>query len=521
MNIGAFIGFLLDARERRAYLARLQTPALGFREEKGAWLWRLHLKPLKEEIDTPTGPAVALSAMLGMPLSRLRTCLPDDILGWDLGASLGRQHVFSTKLMAAALDAHQQLVPPLFGGSGCCGTSGGVAAADDAAAVDAEAAASDASVMEDFIGTALVLAFLQCAALVPVAQLAERRSAAKRRFAGVTTVRFPSHLFLAVRVCADDDSLRRTARWVGLCKGADRLRDARQPRHRQRNEELAADSTPLCVNRAAPRACISHAASISSSADVRPPPPGRLIMSQTPEGFWDASSTTAFALEARSAAETESLPPQSLYQRVTTAASICATEDMTEALAYMGGAAMDDARLHADRKHGVTPAEGTEASDCPLSCPASAILESVPAALAAVRDAAPEVDPGRVWTTMLAICVLERMKHSFIWGDGCVHGSCACRHCVACMLMFIRASLSSSAQRLLPGEGAHHRGRCVARVSALHISACAASALLTRSSATSPVPTQRRGSGSRRRRRRTRRWRLRWQTARWASRRRA
>jgi hypothetical protein len=193
MNIGALIGFMLDARERRAYLAQLQTPALGFREEKGAWLWRLHLEPLKEEIDAPTGPAVALSAMLGMPLSRLRTCLPDDMLGWDLGASLGRQHVFSTKLMAAALDAHQQLVPPLFGGSGCCGTSGGVAAADDAAAVDAEAAASHACVMEDFIGTALVLAFLQCAALVPVAQLAERRSAAKRHFAGVTTVCFPSH----------------------------------------------------------------------------------------------------------------------------------------------------------------------------------------------------------------------------------------------------------------------------------------------------------------------------------------
>jgi hypothetical protein len=193
MNIGAFVGFQLDARERRAYLAQLQTPQLGFREEKGVWLWRLHLAPLRDAIDAPTGSAVALSAMLGIPLSRLRTCLPDDLLVWDLGASLGRKHVFSTKRMVAALDAHQQVVPPLFGGGACCGKSSSCEEKDDTAAADAEEASSTASdcVMEDFIGTALVLAFLQCAALVPVAQLAERRSAARRHFAGITTVRVP------------------------------------------------------------------------------------------------------------------------------------------------------------------------------------------------------------------------------------------------------------------------------------------------------------------------------------------
>jgi hypothetical protein len=190
-------------------------------------------------------------------------------------------------------------------------------------------------------------------------------------------------------------------------------------------------------------------------------PPGRLILSQSPEGFWDASSTTAFALEARCAAETDALPPQSLYQRVTTAASIFATEDTAEALAYMGGAAMDDARLLADRKHGAAPADGAEISDCPLTCPPSAILESVPAALAAVRDAAPEVDPGRVWTTILCICVLERMKYSFIWGDGCVR-------------VRMRASLAGCAAR------AHSHSRASRSIMPAHISLPACAATCTR-----------------------------------------
>jgi hypothetical protein len=374
MNIGGFVAFLMDARERRAYLAQLQTPALGFREEKGAWLWRLHLEPLKEAIDTPTGPAVELSAMLGMPLSRLRTCFADDLLNWDLGTSLGRQHVLSTKRMEAALEAHMKLLPPLFGGdsSGIKPTDDADADADaedaaapaaPAAAADAEAAALSASaaMMEDFLGTALVLAFLQCAALMPVAQLAERRSAAKRYFAGVTT---PagwewSKIQTDFVTMVSPGNVNGTKNWL-------------------------------------PTARL-----------------WRLILSQSPEGFWDASSTTAFALEARNVAETDALPKQSFFKRLSTAATICVTEDMTDAMAYM-----KDNRLPVDRKPSTAPADDDDNDDCPLTCPRSAIVDSVPAALAAVRDAAPGVDPERVWTTLLCICVLERMKFSFIFGDG-------------------------------------------------------------------------------------------------------
>jgi hypothetical protein len=56
MNLGAAVGFLLDARERRAFFAALQHPAVGFRAtEEGVWIWKFSLEPLRGEIDAPTG----------------------------------------------------------------------------------------------------------------------------------------------------------------------------------------------------------------------------------------------------------------------------------------------------------------------------------------------------------------------------------------------------------------------------------------------------------------------------------
>jgi hypothetical protein len=56
MNLGAAVGFLLDARERRAFFAALQHPAVGFRAtEESVWIWKFSLEPLRGEIDAPTG----------------------------------------------------------------------------------------------------------------------------------------------------------------------------------------------------------------------------------------------------------------------------------------------------------------------------------------------------------------------------------------------------------------------------------------------------------------------------------
>ena len=81
MNLGALVGFLLDARERRAFVAHLQTEEMGFRMGKdgSCWLWRFSLAPLKGNIDAPTGTAVAITGLLGLPFARLRTAIPDEV----------------------------------------------------------------------------------------------------------------------------------------------------------------------------------------------------------------------------------------------------------------------------------------------------------------------------------------------------------------------------------------------------------------------------------------------------------
>ena len=83
VNLGALVGFLMDARERRAFVAHLQTETVGFRrtgKDESCWLWRFSLDPLKGDgaIDAPKGTAVALTALLGIPFARLRTALPDE-----------------------------------------------------------------------------------------------------------------------------------------------------------------------------------------------------------------------------------------------------------------------------------------------------------------------------------------------------------------------------------------------------------------------------------------------------------
>jgi hypothetical protein len=81
VNLGAAAGFALDARERRAFLARLQADDVGFRTGKddSCWLWRFSLDLLQGDIDSPTGTAVALTALLGLPFARLRTAIPDEV----------------------------------------------------------------------------------------------------------------------------------------------------------------------------------------------------------------------------------------------------------------------------------------------------------------------------------------------------------------------------------------------------------------------------------------------------------
>ncbi len=77
MNLGAAVGFLLDRHERAAVLEQLRDEACGFRVTRdGAFVWRFALDALPDELAAPSGPAVVLASILGIPFARLRAGLP-------------------------------------------------------------------------------------------------------------------------------------------------------------------------------------------------------------------------------------------------------------------------------------------------------------------------------------------------------------------------------------------------------------------------------------------------------------
>jgi hypothetical protein len=195
MNIGAAFGFALDRRERRRFLQRMQSPEVGFRVgTNGAMLWRFSLEPLQGELDAPTGPAVELTALLGIPIVRLRAALPDELLAWDLATALGRRHVCSAEGFNNNLTALTELLPPLLGtprrssdAARRRSTSATAPPVRSSSARTQRLSTSQGETMEDFVGTAIVLAFIQVAQLTTVRDLAANVSAAAAHFSGVTT----------------------------------------------------------------------------------------------------------------------------------------------------------------------------------------------------------------------------------------------------------------------------------------------------------------------------------------------
>jgi hypothetical protein len=290
MLLGAALGAWLDVGARRRILARLCALDAGFRiapasaaDNDGAtlasstraaaasgavsgeevWVWRFTLAPLTRELAPPCGSGVVLAGILGLPCSRLRACLPDELLAPHAGmaAALGRRHALSPSGMDGALEQQRQLLRQDAGSSRCRGGSASIApraasalaeggaagpktgpplsrrkhlaalvedaSAEDAAAeaaaataqaeaaaataeaaiaeaeaaaaaADAAAAAADAA-REEFVGTALVLAFMQVASLLSAEQLSARCAAAARHFCAITT---PSGMSFDALRCA-------------------------------------------------------------------------------------------------------------------------------------------------------------------------------------------------------------------------------------------------------------------------------------------------------------------------------
>ena len=277
MCVGAGVAAALDAAARRRAFRRLTASngGCGFRLARDGVtrLWRFHLDPLPSEIAAPSGSAVQIASVIGLPFARLRAAMPDEFFSTPFCAALGRRHGFSAAGMNAAAKLHWELLDQAaqVKAPGCVRTATlleqihtskadrmtrafnkgvlydddddavvaadvhtpaswhefGHAAAADVFASDsdvlASAAADEAEVqiglarresvrlsrlsvhsaarvtrmrlgaddsriaLEEFVGTALVLAFLQTTQLMDVVKLAEWRQSATDYFEGLAT----------------------------------------------------------------------------------------------------------------------------------------------------------------------------------------------------------------------------------------------------------------------------------------------------------------------------------------------
>jgi hypothetical protein len=399
MNLGSGLGTYMDRRERTHFFSQLLQPSVGYYVAKdGAWLWRFSVNQLHGDWDAPSGPAVQLAALLGVPLARLRASLPDELLSWDMASVMGRKYLLSKTTMLIPKQTRAELLPKLFRR-----TARMQSVKDDAHKQEDGPAAGVLSerdeVLEDFVGTAIALAFVQMAALMPTAQLGERQSAAKAHFAGVLTPAgwdFEKTMTDFVTLLSPG-IISSTHRWL-------------------QNARL-----------------------------------WRLIIAQRTEGYWDASTTTAFVLEARPVSETANLPPTP-WSRVSAllGVAIRAAADMSDG--DLGDPGDDIAGKHdeswdeelmmsadgAIEEKAATqdPAAGRSSlaraslrrlesarismtvHDCPLTFHPRDILSAMPRRLAHLRETDPYINVTRVWTTMCCIAFLERLRNSFIWGDG-------------------------------------------------------------------------------------------------------
>ena len=167
----------------------------------------------------------------------------------------------------------------------------------------------------------------------------------------------------------------------------------------------------------------------------------RLILSQNTAGYWCASSTTALALVARDSEEVESLP-ETLLSRIVgmlkgltdtaTEAEVVSDnisgvsgvgarrehDDLDDLFDTLPGGASDDEMPPSQNDK--RPRKLFDSSDDPIACSVGAIGRAMPAALAKLKASDPSspVTLLRVWTTMCCIAVLERQNVSWVWGDG-------------------------------------------------------------------------------------------------------
>ena len=185
----------------------------------------------------------------------------------------------------------------------------------------------------------------------------------------------------------------------------------------------------------------------------------KLILAQSPAGYWDPTHTVAFSLEARSTKEVADVKPtwlEALKDRLADLGDVAddLAHEETDAVTGEATQSRGDARQQGgDLAESDTPRDGRsstaslsdtprdprgsmasvgatprvgrrssmsvrldeadEVADDPLYCTARAIVSSMPRRLAALG---PECQPARVWSTLCCIGLLQTLNMSWLWG---------------------------------------------------------------------------------------------------------
>ena len=393
MHVGAGIAVMQGAAQRRRLLSKLQLPECGFEVTNGgAWIWKFHLDPPTDNIDSLSGSGVVLAARMGLPFARLRASIPDELMVTTLANALGRKHGLSVATLDEDLGQQIQLTRRL----SILGkpskllltriSSGGTSTTleprsssllrchfdCDAASDAAKTTDVESERLESLVGTALVLAFVQVAQLVPVVRHAQLVSAAKAHFEGVTTPAGWSFdkTQLDFVTLLSPGTLNNRTRWLARARFF------------------------------------------------------KLMMSQTTSGFWDPTSSVAFALCARPLKETAALEHtvkgrfRDFIGKMSEAFEEADAEgnaDITDTFEHFMSLKGDN--LHKNDEL-LSQLALDEPNDDPLACQAAAIVASMPPQLVRLAINDSDINVPRVWSTLCCIVFLEELPFCWLWGDG-------------------------------------------------------------------------------------------------------
>lgn len=108
MHLGAFIAAARDRQDSASVFAALLDPTqCGFEEQtvggEPVWTWMLTQDAVDDDIFRVTGPIVNFCGVVGLPFSRLRSSIPEDLLPGRTAAMVGRKGGLSAAWLTAQL----------------------------------------------------------------------------------------------------------------------------------------------------------------------------------------------------------------------------------------------------------------------------------------------------------------------------------------------------------------------------------------------------------------------------------